>query len=1084
MNVLIISECSKRALIETRRILDQFAERRGERTWQTPVTLQGLDTIRRMLRKTARRNTAVACHWIRGKDHSELLWIVGDASRFNSLGAVPTNTTARDVLRSRDENDWHTAEDIRLLAALAALFHDFGKACLAFQDKLEKCLKIADAYRHEWVSLRLFQAFVGTDADEQWLRRLASLEGAQKPDAGRLDRLIKDGITANAPGPFKDLPPLAKAVGWLIVSHHRLPTQTGVGKEIKQEGLRRLPMLIRPEWNGARADAGQKEIQGCWTFKKGTPVDSRDWRRHAAKIAERMLARPGLLSTDWLQNPYAMHLSRLVLMLADHYYSGEPSYKNIGDTGYPLYANTDRTSHALKQRLDEHLIGVASHSGKIARVLPGLSDTLPRIARHKGFKRRSADSRFRWQDKAYDLAVGLQARSAQQGFFGVNMASTGCGKTLANGRILYGLADPRRGARFSIALGLRTLTLQTGRAYRERLGLGDDDLAILVGGAAVRTLFEHAQAGTPSPEALAGSESAERLLEDNSYVHFDGSLEDGALKRWLANSPDAQRLLAAPVLTCTIDHLTPATEGVRGGRQIAPMLRLLTSDLVLDEPDDFDLGDLPALTRLVHWAGLLGSRVLLSSATLPPPLIQGLFEAYLEGRRAFHCNRGIPGQAANVCCAWFDEFGANAGDYADAGDFRIGHDAFVQKRIDRLGRAEVRRKAVIQPLNIDAGPPAHVRTALAERLHELLHELHRNHHVSDPHGRKRVSFGLIRMANIDPLIDVAQALYSLGAQEGCRIHLCCYHARQPLLVRSSIEQRLDRLLKREKAEQFVEDEELRRLLDTSSEQDHIFVILASPVAEVGRDHDYDWAIVEPSSMRSFIQLGGRIRRHRPGACASPNLYLLDTNLKHLEGRAFAYSRPGFEGKDFGLRSHYLHDLLTPEQVAMIDARPRIQERVDPQPRSNLVDLEHERLKALMLGDAQHRVVSVQLWWRTAAHLSGELQRATPFREDPMGHRRYVLLPDDDGRIPVFHRIEDHGPPTPVENLLRAIPLTVGPRIGFWGEPDYISALTALAEELALDLTDCAWRFGYVDLPDTDGGRGWRYAQALGFRRDS
>ena len=31
MNVLFVSQCSKRALTETRRILDQFAERRGDR---------------------------------------------------------------------------------------------------------------------------------------------------------------------------------------------------------------------------------------------------------------------------------------------------------------------------------------------------------------------------------------------------------------------------------------------------------------------------------------------------------------------------------------------------------------------------------------------------------------------------------------------------------------------------------------------------------------------------------------------------------------------------------------------------------------------------------------------------------------------------------------------------------------------------------------------------------------------------------------------------------------------------------------------------------------------------------------------
>ena len=56
MNVLFISQCSKRALTETRRILDQFAERRGERTWQTPITQAGLDTVRKLLRQKARKN--------------------------------------------------------------------------------------------------------------------------------------------------------------------------------------------------------------------------------------------------------------------------------------------------------------------------------------------------------------------------------------------------------------------------------------------------------------------------------------------------------------------------------------------------------------------------------------------------------------------------------------------------------------------------------------------------------------------------------------------------------------------------------------------------------------------------------------------------------------------------------------------------------------------------------------------------------------------------------------------------------------------------------------------------------------------
>ncbi|MCK5639913.1 MAG: hypothetical protein KAJ19_03920, partial [Gammaproteobacteria bacterium] len=82
MNVMLVSQCSKRALVETRRVLDQFAERKGSRTWQTAITQQGLTTLRKMLRKTARRNTAVACHWIKAANCTVLVWIVGNLRRF------------------------------------------------------------------------------------------------------------------------------------------------------------------------------------------------------------------------------------------------------------------------------------------------------------------------------------------------------------------------------------------------------------------------------------------------------------------------------------------------------------------------------------------------------------------------------------------------------------------------------------------------------------------------------------------------------------------------------------------------------------------------------------------------------------------------------------------------------------------------------------------------------------------------------------------------------------------------------------------------------------------------------------------
>lgn len=700
MNILIVSQCEKRALTETRRIVDQFAERRGEKTWQTSITQAGLDTLRKMLKKTARKNTAVACHWIRGHDHSELSWIVGNAGRFNELGTVPTNTTETDILRSKDENTWHCLEDIKLLAVLASLFHDFGKASRAFQTKLQAAKPVADAYRHEWVSLRLFEAFVGVSSDEEWLTRLALGDG--KLGKSAVERLVCDH-RGSAPFPFataNGLPPLAQAIGWLIVSHHRLPTPDRETTTNPQT-LKYLLTPVLPNWNGARSDALEGDKAACWEFPQGTPFDSRNWSRRAAACANEMLKRPGFVnrSIGVLDDSFRMHMSRLILMLADHHYSSCPSEPRYGDASYPLYANTDRQTGAPKQRLDEHLAGVASHARRVARALPRLERDLPRIARCKAFQKRTAVERFRWQDRAYDLATSLRDRSTEFGFFGINMASTGCGKTLANGRVLYGLADVRRGARFTVALGLRTLTLQTGEAYRERLGLGDDDMAVLVGGAAVKELFELSREVTDA-RARHGSESAEDLLALGSHVNFEGNLEDGPMKRWLGSNSNANKLVQAPVLVCTIDHLMPATESLRGGSQIAPMLRLLSSDLVLDEPDDFDVADLPALSRLVHWSGLLGSRVVLSSATLPPALVEALYAAYSAGRQIYQNNRGETGRALAIPCAWFDEFRCETSTPVSREAFHQAHQQFVDRRLKQLRKETPRRAVELVPIEL------------------------------------------------------------------------------------------------------------------------------------------------------------------------------------------------------------------------------------------------------------------------------------------------------------------------------------------------------------------------------------------------
>ena len=64
MIVTFVSECDKKAINKTCRVLDAFANRLGNRTWQTVITNEGLQSVKKLLRATASKNTAVACHWI------------------------------------------------------------------------------------------------------------------------------------------------------------------------------------------------------------------------------------------------------------------------------------------------------------------------------------------------------------------------------------------------------------------------------------------------------------------------------------------------------------------------------------------------------------------------------------------------------------------------------------------------------------------------------------------------------------------------------------------------------------------------------------------------------------------------------------------------------------------------------------------------------------------------------------------------------------------------------------------------------------------------------------------------------------
>ncbi len=1121
MIVTFIDQSEKNALKKTRRVLDAFANRIGDNTWQTIITQEGLDTVKRMLRQSATRSTAVSCHWIRSRSRSQFLWVVGNKRKFNSEGVVAVNWTEKDLNYSEQFN--HATPMIKLLAQLAGLFHDIGKSNDLFQKKLDPSFKGKkfEPYRHDWISVRLFQAVVGQQTDEQWLTQLVNINNEQ--DQKVLDALVplQDGVVTCPQKVFKSLPPLAKLVAWLIVSHHRIPQYPKAGNNKPQlENIDDwLDNSFEACWNSPQSlmdDWKSTIYQSNWSFSLGTPFQSTKWQDEISTVAENILKDPQILHIeDWFKQLYIMHLSRLSLMLADHYYSSQKDVtKQWQDRNYHAYANTDKDEQGnkyKKQKLDEHNIAVGQYAREIADGLLDLKKELPHLTKKKSLSKATPSEykkEFGWQDKAYDLTKGINQDSEKYGFFGINMASTGKGKTRANARIMYGLSN-EKDCRFSIALGLRTLTLQTGSALAKDLDLDKTELATLIGSQTVTDLHQQEKSAIQkiSMAESLGSESAGSLLKDELDVISGISKYHEECAEWLKHDPKVLKLIQSPVLVSTIDYLIPATDGLRGGRQIAPMLRLLTSDLILDEPDDFGIKDLPALCRLVNWAGMLGSRVLLSTATLSPVQAEALFCAYQAGRLEYTKINGELGETGKVCCAWFDEFKKPISNLVDTlTKFKEDHSQFVNDRIDKLKKrsekAPLNHSAIV-PLMANETDSLQPLNTLSKEIHNSIQKLHLNNAITL--NDKKISIGLVRMANINPLVAVAKELLDTPAPENTCINYCIYHSQYPLLQRSTIERNLDLALTRKDFESWKIDSGIAKRVQSHQEKHHIFVVLASPVAEVGRDHDYDWAVVEPSSMRSIIQLAGRVQRHRRISPTYENIHILNKNYKSLKGEDVCFSKPGFESDKRQFFSHDLKDLIEEKEFKLINAIPRIETPTySPSSFSDFPEnpkfkrfneLEHYEQKMHLFGSdtAPSEVLKhdnhASLWWKYSTSWCGEIQRLQPFRQS-QPNNEYCRFYNDCTNSFIWGKKDTDKRPACYQNTddiqKKEQQLSIHQSNQIWFEFDLKQEIELLSEKLSVEVTkEMYQKYTHLSLRrlNTDKGERWQYHRHLGIFKE-
>ncbi|WP_372612699.1 hypothetical protein [Halomonas sp.] len=815
-------------------LLDQYLNRIGHQTWGGYLSREGLNELLDELRTGANRNTAVQI--IHEHAHRfETIALIGSRKRFQD-GLVSVGK----VLQRRQHTTPEMIRVIRKIAESAALWHDAGKTFRDFQAMIRGNYQGKHALRHYTASYFAYHA---------WLQ-----SGCQSLD--ELDFTIRSADSWMIPG--HQLP--AELTAAIILTHH---CKTGDGDEhtLKLDARR----------FGEGITNRRSEILDLEALGDAWHASCRQRHQQLEQLA-------GSLPQE--AQGLAFYVARATMMLADH---AESSWEQKSDykgarPDSPLPGVPYAKSGPFIP-LPDHLFGVMRFCGSATGAF--LTHAWPRLARRPEALKTRPRGPFTWQSVA-ETAIGSLVPKEGDGFFGVVIAETGTGKTQGGYRIMSALSGGH--PRYTLGLGYGALAIQSGIEYRRELGLTQEETAIFVGR---RHAGSQRQQEAALPTSADGPEALSLEME-HSIGAVDHQLPDAVR---LSVTDHQKRLLSTPIISMTIDHIMSAMEADRG-TFVTAALRVATADLLIDEIDSFSIGDLHAIGRLLYICGLYARKVVISSATTTPEIAEGLYRAYLAGYVQYQALSG----KGRLLIGMFSNRGeqASVGECQDPTGFCDHYTRFVEPISRELLTLPGHRRKLTR---FDADATG-TREAFFEAIFAEVMQL------ADTHGAPLFSLpayatGFVRFN----LVKQAQAFTAwlvrhherLEVETGWRIRANYYGASLDSSARQLIEKRLVELLNR-KTEHFTGTQELARLLQEDDQRPTLFLLVTTPLIEVGRDYDFDFAIVEPSSDMSIIQSAGRVLRHRYSlAPKAANISLMPCSLRALEGRRkgrFLYGYPG------------------------------------------------------------------------------------------------------------------------------------------------------------------------------------------------
>lgn len=827
---------------------------------------------------------------------------------------------------------------LEAIGTLAGLVHDLGKVNKQFQQGLQGNPSV-QRLRHDVLSALMFKQAcrlaleaskvpsdigwlkLGESNPKAFFQGLIDSTGHLKlPDAMEQQGPSSLGVMNVAVSRFTFLPraretfPALQCVFFLALTHHHL---------IRKEQGGEQPSLWRHVHDNAPWLQENLQVEGDAPWKDDRWGDA--FSAACRAILDLLKDEPNLL--DELGKDHEAMLTMLTqvlrpsLILADQATSvmQEDLVGVAGDAAFnpgKLYANCGATPGAAGDSLATHLSNVGSRTARYLSHMLAPSESafayLRKPAEHSQiFSRPAPSSPYFWQLEAEEALSDIPDLASAP-FFGAVLSAPGSGKTSGGARVLRAASGGK--ARFTLAVGRRSLTLQAGAAYESQLGFHPDDVTVMVGDTAARVLFEGEAASVHGgSECLSGDDEVQLDKQATTLgqtrANWLRELQPRALVTKQGGFIDNRRieLIDVPVLVATVDHLVGAVSLTRN-KDAQLLLRIASSDLILDEIDDFSSADLVTIGKLVHLYGVYGRRVVIMSGSLNNFLVEQLRSLWLEGIKVHQrmTGRRVPPVTAmfsNLTPALIHRGEGEEGPLTSKGI----HD-FSSKFAYALHEGESKTRGQLLYIPDEDSDVWRAKIAQAAMY------LHDCHATIDPTTGISVSIGVLRFNSVKHAQDMARYLYSAVERPSDPVtSVVCYHSRYPTILRALIEQELDGLLNRTpanlpKGQQFPEHPRLRAAIKhchTLGRGGVMVLVCTTSIEEVGRDHDFDFAITEPHSERSLVQLAGRVRRHRSGSPRSANILVLDRTVNAITGKGLPYGHSGVQDTGFKSTGEWL-----------------------------------------------------------------------------------------------------------------------------------------------------------------------------------